>query len=250
MPLEIELLSSGLYAVYDAGATYDVRSCECMFQLNEADADELLTFVDTTSRGLATTVMTLPSGCGFFPFGADKGDTGAWTVALEILQSPGIMPTPYLYFDVVLKIVNQLTHPAYSPPAQVSEGTLTIGTVTNVKFPQSWFKPENRLGVYQSLGMSGTAKYTDRGSYADAHDTNATFRCNESKAAAILAYLTGTARGTTFSLITADNQYAFGMRSGASNTYTVRLIDSDIVTAHNGYNDFNIDLAMSREAIV
>jgi hypothetical protein len=242
-------MSSGLYKTFDAGATYDIRSCECVFRLDATQANSLLGFIDTTARGRNVT-LTLPSGSGMRPFGPDKNDTGAWTVSAEILDSPGVMDAPYLYFDIKTRLVNQSTHPAYSLPAELNEGSISIGTVDNVKFPQGWFKPENRLGLNIDYGMSGIAKYIDRGGYADAHINTAIYNCSQAKAAAIVDYLTGIARAEPFTLTTADNQYAFGRRSGGAGSYTVRLIQNEITIVHNGHDNFDIGLSLSREAIL
>jgi hypothetical protein len=249
LPFDIEKLDKGLYKVFDAGSTYDVRSCECTFELDSTDTDNLLTFIDTTSRGLSTATMELQNDSGFFPFGPDKGDTGTWTVALELLKDEGVGVAPYLYHRVTVRIVNQSTHPTYSLPTQISEGSMTFGTVSGIRFPQGWFKPDHRLGVHASTARNGTVLYVDKSANADSHDTSCTLICNESKAAAIVNYLVGTARANTFSLTTAANQYAFGMRSGSADTYTVRLIQDKLEIVHDDHNSFDIDLALSREAI-
>jgi len=250
LPFDIERLSNGLYSVYDAGAAYDVRYCDCIFLLNATDTDSLLTFIDTTARGRSDITMTLSTNCGFFPFAPDRGDKGNFTVALEILSNEGVLASPYLYHRIGVRIINQGNYPAYEPPEQVSEGSLSIGSVDNLRFPPGWFKPDIELGVSGSMARDGRMLFVDRGAYADRHDNKFTLRCNQSKAAALLSYLTTNARANTFSLITQNNQYAFGMRSGSANSYTVRLIQDRLEVTHSGFNSFEINLALSREAIV
>jgi hypothetical protein len=222
--------------------------CECTFLLDAADADELLGFIDTTARGKNISLI-LPSGSGFYLFGPDKGHSGIYTVSAEIISSDGVGAAPWLYFTVNVRFVNQGTYPTYNLPTQLADGSISIGDVDNVRFPPDWFKPEDELGVYQSLGMSGVAKFVDRGGYADRHDTSAVFKCSQAKAAALVNYLT-TIRADTFTLTTADNQYAFNRRSGGAGSYTVRMIQDEITITNNGHEDFEIGINLSREAIL
>jgi len=249
LPLDVQRLDNGLYDTYDAGSAYDVRTCECTFRLSAAETNSLYSMIDDTGRGQNIT-MILPASSGFHPFGPDKGPTGTYTVSMEIIDSTGVMGAPYLYFDTTIRMINQGAYPSYTAGVSSDIGSITVGTVDNVRFPPDWFEPENRLGVSVSHGMAGAARYVDRGAFADSHDTRVVFTIGQEKAAALIAYIAATARGGTFTLSTADNQYAFNVRSGGAGSYTVRLVSGNIGIRHIAYNQFDIDIMLSREAIL
>ncbi|GAI98184.1 unnamed protein product, partial [marine sediment metagenome] len=149
-PFDIQKLENGKYASYDHGvgaATYDHRICECTFQLTEAEAiifndffrDDYTAAPETKGRAFDVT-MRMNASSGFFPFGPDKGDVGDFVVALEIKSHARIGESPYLYFSITVNITNVGSWPVYSLPAEVAEGEMTIGTITNNRFPPDWIK--------------------------------------------------------------------------------------------------------------
>jgi len=230
---------------FDPGAPYDVRYCDCTFVLNATEHAYLIGYINNTMRASNAVEMVLPSGSGFHPFCPDKGDSGTFTVALEYLGSKGIGEAPYLYFHTNIRITNQGAYPEYALPTEVSEGSLTIGSVSGIRFPEDWFEPSTEYAAFGSTGRGGTVNFIDRGSYADAYNTKFKVTSNESKAAKVIKYLSGTARAASFQITTGTNYYAFNYEKGSSNTYNVKLNQNDLTVTNNEYNQFEFDLNLN-----
>jgi len=250
LPFDIVELSNGKHKIYDATSTYDARWCECQLVLSEADQAELTDFLSDSAKGRAssTVVISLSAGSGLHLFAPDKGDDGPFTVAMEILNRTGIGVDPWLYFKDSLRIVNQGAWPSYTPPAEVADGSITIDTITALRFPPDWFNPEVRYTTVMSLGRDGTALFVDRSTGGDSFKTRATLVCTENKMAALIARLVGTSRAGTFSLTTGDNHFPFGYDKGDDTTHTVRLLQNQIVVTHYDYNRFSVDLEFGWES--
>lgn len=256
LPFDIQKLDSGKYGVYDHGATYDVRSCECEVELTSTDYNNLLAIILNAAQGRgANLTMSMYTGSGFFPFGPDKGDTGPFTVTAEILDRKGIGSAPWLYFKATLRFVNVGAWPAYSLPDQVNEGTMSIGlstdedpdqlnTVYFLRFPPQWFAPRMRAGVHVAIEQNATSQWMDKGAGAgsDAWETTAGMVCNESKAAAAIYFLTGTARSGSWVLNTGANAWPFDRDKAQNGNFTVQMIQDSIEITHTVYNRFEFDL--------
>ena len=251
LPWDIQELDNGAIAIYDHGATatpntkYDIRSCECSFLLS---ATEMALFTAwykdaTKGRGVDAT-LEMTTNSGFHPFGPDKGDAGPFTVAIEMDQHASVGESPWLHFPLTLRMTNTGAYPAYTAPDEVTEGGMTIGTITGNRFPPEWFKVDGRYGCFVALTQNATAYYMDKGTGADWYRVKANMVSNESKAAAVLAYLTGTSRATSLALVCADNSYAFGYDNGDSGTYSTRMIQDTIEIKHNRYNEFEYGLTL------
>ena len=251
-PFDIQRLEYGLYGVYDNGSAYDKRYCECTFELTATQTATLNDFLrtDGTSDGRGKELtLEMNADSGFYPFGPDKSPLGPHDVSVEVIRRKGVGEAPFKYFVVALRIrKSDSSWTAYSLPTEVNEGPMTIGTVTNCRFPQQWFSPVVRYGYYVTQTEGGETLFIDRGSNSDAWQTSATFIMNNSKTAAILDYITGTARAQTFSVIAGTDHYMFERDKGGNGTYTVRLIENIIEIEHTRLNQFTFKIALSWEA--
>lgn len=251
MPFEIIQREDGRYSSYDHGSSYDIRECDCDLILDATDTQELLDFLRTDGiqdgRGKKL-VMTLGSDSGFHPFGPDKSNTGDFTVVVDVLDVSGAVGhQPWLYHKVSLHITNVATYPTYSLPSEITEGLLSIGTVTLCRFPEQFFSPNLRYAYTNTIEANSTERIVDRGSSGDSYTTSAEFLMNESKAAAVIDYLTSTARAGTWSLGTTTNFYPFGRDLGTG-TFIVRLINSTITMVCESYNRWRFTLDLGYEA--
>jgi hypothetical protein len=181
------------------------------------------------------------AGSSFCPFGPDKGPTGPFTID-AFFDPHGIGQQPYKFFQVDATFTALSTWPYYSLPSEVDQGNVTIGTVTHLRFPPSWFKPKTERAVFGTLKGGTGAEYLNRGVGGDAYSTAFQMRCNQSKAAALVAYLTGTARNNTFSLTAGTSAYVFDIDKNSSGTYNVCLISDTLDISHNRFNEFLLDL--------
>jgi hypothetical protein len=251
LPFDIQELDNGAIAIYDHGATatpntkYDVRTCECDFLLSATEMALFTTWYKAAASGRgvdATLEMTTNSG--FHPFGPDKGDAGPFTVAIEMDQHASVGEAPWLHFPLTLRMTNTGSWPAYKAPDEVPEGGLTIGTVTANRFPPGWYKVDGRYGAFVALTQSAVSYYMDKGTGADWFRTKAGMVSNESKAARVIAYLTGTSRATALALVCGANSYPFGVDKEDDGTYSVRMIQDTIEITHKRYNEFEYDLTL------
>src|SRR4030042_2829656 len=197
LPFDIQKLDTGKYCIFDHGATYDIRKCNCTFFLSATEMNTLNAFLkeDTigTSKGRAfSVILRMNTGSGFFPFGPDKGDVGDFTVAMVINKHGAVIDSRFNYFTCEVEFTNVSSYPAYSLPDEVADGTFTFGTVTACRFPPDYFSPVVNYGYGATLKQGGSVEWIDRSENADWYETQFEMRSNESKAAKIIQYITGT----------------------------------------------------------
>ena len=247
-PFDIQELEVGTFTSFDNGAgteNFDIRECMGEIILTAADQQTLNNFLNvtaTTSGRAKDLTLDLITDSGFFPFGPDKGDKGPFTVTFQILSSPGIGPTPYKHFRNQVKMVNTGAFPAYTLPSEVGEGGLTIGTITNNRFPIGWFDSDTNYRYDVQVVEGSDSQYIDRGESADNFRTSGELVSNESKAAAVIKHLTQTVRNGTFTLAGGTDFFIFGRDKGSSGTYTVRLLNEIIEIVHELHDRFRYSL--------
>jgi hypothetical protein len=89
-------------------------------------------------------------------------------------------------------------------------------------------------------------EWVDRSTTADAYTTIWPWSGNESKSAAVLAYIAGTVRAASFTLIVPNGCYIFGIDKSASGAYSVKMIRGNIEVTHTRHNDFYFEIELSR----
>ena len=216
------------YSIYDRGVANDQRSCSFTLLLDVTDENELqdLLFSSTAGRG-SQKKITLTAGCGFFPFGPDKGDTGAFNVSILPYAPEGVKSSPHQFFRAEITMI-ATSFPVYSVPADVSDyGSLTIDSIADIGFPAGYFKPDSRFNYDVALPLGATTGIDtlDKGEASDRYDSSFTVNCREAKAANLLYQLTTSTRGTGFTMTTGAGAYPFGRLPGASGNFTCTLAD-------------------------
>lgn len=244
-PFDFVKLDDKSFDTRDEGIQYDKRSSKHVFYLTPDEQSALNTLINSTARG-KNLILTLPSGSGFFPFGADKGDSGVFTVAAAFDGTPLIQLAPFRHFKCPMVFNNVGAYPAYTLPTQVPEGVFSIGTIDNCRMPQNLFMPKQDYAISIDFTESNRTEYVDRGTGGDSATTQFTLQCNTSKCAAILDYLTRTARVASFTITTASNFYAFGSDHGSDDTYTVRVLSNLLTVKHIKCNEFELSLELQR----
>jgi len=245
MPIDFLKLGDGTFSTRDEGTQYDKRSCNCQAFLTTTEQANLNALINDTGRGNNFT-MTLPTGSGFFPFGPDKGDTGTFTVALILDGTPKITMSPWQRFICGMHIVNVGSYPAYSLPTEINDGAFIFGTVEDCRMPQRLFDPKIEYGISVDFTENSTAEWFDTGLNSDIASTKFTMQMNESKAAAIVDYLTATARDSEFNITTDSNYYAFGSDHCGDSTYAVQMLSNKINIRHVRYNEFEAAFNLQR----
>lgn len=241
MALDIQKLDqSGNFSIYDNGSTYDVRSCEIEFDLTTAEQLALNQYIDLYTRG-RTHTMAYGTGSGFYPFGPDKGNAGPFTVMLDILDQKGQGDAPYKYFKTKIKLTNAGAYPAFSLPVEVSDGKMSIGSVYNLRFPVKWFDPKINYSIDQHVYAGTSTKIVHKGSGNNSYNTACEITCNTSKAAALVAFLTG-AGGRNNSFQLCGGGYPFGRDQTEAGPFTVLMIQDILEIQHNRHNEFSFNL--------
>ena len=178
MPWEISRQDDNTHSIFDndASGSLDTRQCVCGHMLTATEQAALMDVLTTDSKGRAAqlTLQTIANS-GFFPFGPDLGDTGpvgGWPVAVKILDAGGIGPGPWKHFRPKLRFTFEgATYPSYSFPTDetIYHGPMTIGSVTNIRFPETWLQPVSEYGILTTIlnGYNGAARYLTTGADGD-----------------------------------------------------------------------------------
>jgi len=241
-------LANGTYRIYDRGVGYDYRTCRCMFLLNRANSEQLHDMFKDADKARAFSVtMTLPSGSGFFPFGPDKGDAGAFRCRLIGLDHLGTSDNPKGWFRTEITLVAE-SYPAYSVEAAVADGPIQIGTVTGLRWPDSGVSPDYRYAFNTTLTADGTPYTIDKWTNADSYETTLNLMLNDRGAQRLVEHITGTVRGNQFNILSVNGGYIFGIDLVTTGYYYVcRMIDNELSIIHNGINDFSVTLRAALE---
>lgn len=255
LPFDTIRLDDGTIILRDEGSKYDKRTCNAVFELpadnNVYGSDvyltqgELDTFLYSTSRG-HDIVCSLPVSCSFTPFGPDKGDVGPFTLSAKYKDTPAIQQTPFKYFKCSMEWVHTGSYPAYTLLPEISDGLWTFGTITNCRMPSNMFTPSKKYDISVAFTENSSSKYFDRGTGGETHYSSFTLQCNQSKAAAILYYLTNTVRTSQFTITPQDYYCVFGADHVSSAEHTVCLASPQIKVRALNFNSYEIDLVLKR----
>lgn len=252
LPFEIVKLDDNQYSIFDNGSTYDKRYCVCNLEIPLSEASNFNAFFGTNTglKGRAYDLtMRMNSLSGFFPFGADKGDVGDFNVVATILEPLSMSDDPFKYHKCKIRIDNIGSWPAYSIPSDTHYGKITIGTVSNLYFPKTFFNVNSNYEYSIVLTESSSVNFIDRGTQADSYENSFTLTCHRSQIADLLNYLTVTSRSGTFTITTGNSDYIFGVDKSPTATYACKLTDNKL-TIINSYNDiFEINLKLSLVSI-
>jgi hypothetical protein len=168
----------------------------------------------------------MATGSGFFPFGHDKGDVGTFTGTIEIVKDAGLQATPWLYYQCDCLLTNTGSWPAYSIVADRTDqpSGLSIGSITGIRFPQSFFVPDAQYAQSTSILQGHSAKFIDRGVGGDRYTSEFELVMSNAKAANLINHITGTIRATAFNLVSQTNYYPYGLDKG-SGTHSSRFLN-------------------------
>lgn len=253
LPYDLLKLDNGKYENYDNGPSFDKRSCKCtIFNTiaEQAIFDNFFREDDGSTKGRAYDVtMKMLTNSGFFPLGPDKGDKGDFTVAVMITRHGLLGNAPWQYFKNEIVIQNTGSWPEYSLPTEVSEGNFTFGTVSNCRYPPGWFRPKVDYGYHGTVLEGSTVQWIDQWETSDSYETSFEFHANESKAAKIIEYLTGTVRVSDFTMVTGSGAYPYGRDKG-DGTFTQKLIQNEIEITHVKHDHFTFGIDLSFESVV
>jgi hypothetical protein len=230
MPITIaEKHPAGYAEPFDAdpAGSCDYRVMEtATWQLPADQKAALNAFLRNASYGRAENI-TLRLGAtptGFFPAGPDLGDVGDFVVRVVSQDQGGMLLEPWKYWSDTLALAI-VTAPAYTAAAGAAQGSLTIGTVDTLMYPQAGFNPTSRYNVRTDLSRTGVPYSVDGRAATDAWESEWLQRCNNGLAAELVEYLSG-ARGGDIDIVGAANYWIFGADNLAAASYSCKFIGS------------------------
>lgn len=229
------------YACWDNGLANDNRISQFEFSLSATDADTLLGAIedDNKGRGLPISV-NLGSSSGFYIGGPDKGDAGIFTAKLMSHSATGPRLEPYLRDQVKLQCMIT-AFPSYTLGTPFDEGPLSIGSISNVIFPQE-FTSQNVDYGYSVQRTLNDVYTVDKTTLSDNYRISISLKCNQTKAAQIISHLFSTVRASDVVLYCPPGGYLFGSRRFSGGVYTCKWIDQSVTITHVGHDEFDFTL--------
>jgi hypothetical protein len=244
MPMSRYDGSNGSVRWWDSGTAYDTRTCKCVFNLNHTDAAALTDFLSNSIKGRGANILMGfdETPAGFAPFGWDLGDETTFITRLLSVNTSGQKHSPWKWWTVEAEFVMASATTPYYITDGKKEGSLSFGSVSNLRYPQTGFSPEIIQGVISLAMHGGSAQATDRGNTADKYSTEFSLLCNRNKAGELISEIVNTIRGNSFNITCAADWYPFGIDKNDSGAIACRLFDNKIVTRQIGVDQVEINL--------
>jgi hypothetical protein len=216
--------ANGNVTIYDDGSAYDHRLCHVNWSLDELDAIALSNFLGNTARGENVTMTLSNTKSGFYPFGPDKGNVGAFTVRPVSWSEGGWGMQPYGYFDISVDLL-MVTAPSYSVPTGRTEGVLSIGTISGLRWPDPGFSPTPDQGLSHQISRSGVPYVEDRTHKAESWVVDFPLRSCTANAAKLIEYIVGTVRGNAVNVSGGTRSWLAGPQDSVTSdrTYSCRI---------------------------
>lgn len=241
--------------VFDAGAQFDKRICNCTFEVNETDALSIMNFFTTNTLGRGNTVtLSLPaispwSGSRWFPFGPDYGDYGNYSVQVVALQRSEQLTEPFRWYRIGMKILYMGgPTPKWTTVAGTDYGNITISGISNIRFPMDGGLQATRdIALSVDMAVSAASSFVNYGAGVDGYDTKMNIDATRLKMEELIKYITVTNRNPATKLLptmtigTNVNQFLFGPEIGDSRSDTVLLLNSVLKIVHVNYDQFKTE---------
>lgn len=259
MPLVYSRRLDGSYGIKDASNSYDRRKClDLRLTLDETQARDLYKLLREDDRGRGST-LTLQLGAtatGFFPFGPDKGDANSFTCRARIVNSDKMHLEPWRYFQPTLELA-YVSGPdsAYTWSDTVHDGTLQVGRIGGVGYPQDGYKVSADYGVEDTITQAGNAYENDFGEAAESYETRPALYGRYSKMASLVNHLLAVVRGNNMTVVFPDYSYPWGPHNDASGSFTVQPLYTSInptndcvvmTLTHTHHNYFTMEFGMRK----
>ena len=244
-PISLTRLDNGFWVKWDNGSNYDRRYLSCSWLLEKTDAEALVGILRDSAKGRGL-MLTIKCGTasGFYPFGPDKGDSGDFQVMVTGSVPDASRGHPGDLFQVSCNFIFVGSYPAYSIPAAQYEGNLTIGTVTNLRYPEGM---HTQMVVYrtptnETYNASGYS--IDRAATADNYESTMALDLLQSNMGRLIDYLSGVSgRANNIDVTPPNNAYLFGVENGATATYTCSWLDDELEIVHSNHDQFSTSLS-------
>lgn len=253
MPITLQDVSGALYGTNDDGSTYDMRFCRGLsFLLPAAEMEllaDLLRDIDK-GRGVDLTLSLGATPSGIFPFLPDKGDVGDFVVRVTRFEPGGQKHAPWMYWTPTLDLA-LITAPAYSIVDNHADGSVQIGSVTGIRYPQAGYDVDVSYKLHNLITQASAGQAVDLGAVGDTYESSFVFTGNAGKIGSVVNHLVATVRAASVSYIAPANNYAFGRDKAATATHTVQILYSErernrvrLTVRHDGFDHFSMPLKM------
>ena len=257
MPIHTSRYHPFGYGFFDCGGnakTFDYRICNTARWVLPADQKAALNdFLRDSAKGRNQniTISLGATSTGFYPGGPDLGDVGDWVFRVYERQQGGMTLSPYRHFQDEISLVLVTAPTAQALPSGVDQGSLQIGSITGLMFPQQGYNPEAKYNASTGFSRSGVPFGIDGTMASDSWESAWTQRCNNGKAASLVDFLIGTlGRANEITVITDYFNYIFGSDRGSNGAYICRFLGSSktkneiiIKCQHNRFNEWEIPLS-------
>ncbi len=252
MPMTGIRAANGEYLHYDEGSSYDRRRClGAKIFIEGASMGSVNTILGVLANGRGEAIeLQLGAGCGWYPFGPDKGDAGTFSARVLRYRQSGALMQPWGMCEIEFDLL-MVSAPIYSPTDDMDEASYALGTATGLREPPGGFLAETTYAVDTVSTMDGTALEIDNGSGADRYETQFEVTANQGKMATIVTYLTGVAaRGNNYSvnLTTPNGLYPFGFDQASGGTFAAQVMETSLRVRHTRFDEFALPLKMRYKA--
>jgi hypothetical protein len=242
---KISKTANNQYSIWDNGVAYDkiILNCTWLLNLSEA-ADFSDIFSDyLKSRGSLIDII-VTTGSGFYPMGSQNGDNGTYTfiVVGYDQQSTTGNPSNQIYFNLKLQATG--TIPSYTPDSNINVGSLSVGTIDNLRYPDAYHTPDYSINFVAQATEDSSYYLIDRLS-GDKYESELNLVLPQSNMANLINYLKNTVRGNAVNIVTPANSYMFGIENSSTATYSCKLIQDVITQKHELYNRWSTTLKFS-----
>jgi len=232
------------WSIWDNGAVKDWRECSCTWLMNATLTNTLIDLManDTKGRGISVT-LKLGTASGFYPFLPDHGDAGSFGVRIKSFTPKPVQEVPWLYFATDVVMVEE-SNPAYSLPAEVTEGDLQIGSISGLLQPQVFAKSSSNHGISTQTTRGGVNYTIDKTSNADRFETELRMGHNQSKAAALINHLAATVRDNQVEVYSGANNYLFGREKAGTAAFNCYMLNQNIKVKHSSFDLFDFSVLL------
>jgi hypothetical protein len=250
LPFTVSELDNGHFQVWDDGLgfqTYDIRYCDCAVFVAQSMMNSLLDILEATSKGRSKqlTIGLGSTATGFFPFGPDKGDKGDFIVTLVSMNQKASIGHPEDYFPLDVRLACTGAYPVYVLPSQIDDGSLQIGTIQKLRFPQSMHEQDFNYRTNEHITQGADAFTNSRGEGSDKYVINLALDEFQPNMAALINHIVGTVRANTVRITPPSNSWLSGALY--SDSYIdAKMITKDIKIIHRKYNDFGVNLSFAK----
>ena len=250
LPRYVSDVCGGGISVRCEGEEYAIYRCRATWRLDDSDADALQSLIVDGNRIRSYTYTITPDAdSGFFPAGPQRGSVGPFSVRFDRIGYTDRMFSPGKMHDVELSMIVVGTLPTYSTSTGLSEGPITLGSVTGLRQPPGGFSP--------SLGsVSGVLPAWSRGAWStdrvdgnsptthDKHEAKATWILNQGAAESLVEVLLANTDSAINFTCSGTGVYPFGRAYGNVTSLPVYYTEDTIALTHEAHNRWAMPLTL------